>query len=200
MSTFAHVIDTATKDQLMESVGRAPLYEAKFASAIQRTIEVIHGLERLHQLASIHELEVYLGRASESTLLGRFKSHQKDRRHRYGTVLFSCPSQSVRLLEKAGIRIMKTLKTNDALCVGNANVASDGRGGEPAGRNAIVYMTWRKLDRAVLFDKPGVALIRDIACEVEADLDGAIARGQIERGLSPIRSLSQREDLEWYPQ
>jgi hypothetical protein len=75
---------------LTDSLKNAPKYNKKYKSAIERIIKCIHGLESFHKKASREQLEIYIGRATKSTLKNRWKQHSAVKKHTHGVVLFTC--------------------------------------------------------------------------------------------------------------
>jgi hypothetical protein len=202
MSTWAFTIDTVTEDALEEAIGAARLYVTQIPPPIRRTIGLIHGLGRLHQRASLHQLDIYLGRSGDTpkSLLNRWKAHREnpERRHKYGAVLFRSEPRRAAKLEGVANRTLLKLKKENKLCVGIANVASSGAGGY--GRDAeysTVYMTWRVLDDEIEYEKPKLSDIRELAQAAASPEDGLHSH-RLENGLMALRRLSYTERLEWY--
>jgi hypothetical protein len=183
---------------LSEALSSAPSYSTKVANAIGRTIRCIHGLEALHRTAMREQLEVYIGRASESTLAQRWKSHHKARGHNYGAVVFTCERDKAEVLEDIAIKALKKLRERDALCVGSANVWN-GNAGKPPRRDevAVIYMTW-KISESVLWTKPTLGEIREVAHEVATETLYPVAAVQVERGLGTLKRLSESDKLKWW--
>lgn len=132
-------MNRATLDDLL--VG-APEF-VRFAPAAKRAIRIIHGLPSLFRGCTLDEIEVYIGRTAcePDSLRGRWRCHQSDRSHRFGVVLFVCPTDCVQVWERAANRLIKRLQKRRALCV--ANVTAGGQGPLPAARWSCIYLTWR---------------------------------------------------------
>ena len=108
------------------SIDAAPTYSARAGSAIKRVIEIIHGLQKLHQRLKTSEIEVYLGKSDRSAnaVLKRWMSHRSDhKKHMFGVVVFKCSLANAKNLEKVGIRVLRNLKNEGRLCVGDANIS-----------------------------------------------------------------------------
>lgn len=150
MANFAFKIDTADEDAVLAGIAAAPQYDVRVANAIRRTIEMIHGLDDLHARAGLEDIEVYLGRSSESAghVLSRWRAHRENRGHKYAAVLFTCDAYRAEDLEGVAVKVLTRLKDYNTLCVGNANVARGGGGGAPATDRALIYMTWTHRRRA----------------------------------------------------
>lgn len=199
---FAFTIDTATPEGIEEAIDAAPHYGAKVASAISRTIEMIHGIEDLHQTTMLEEIAIYVGRASGSGehVLGRWRAHRESKRHRYGTVLFTCDRDRVMELEGIANDIFRRLKKREKLCVGLANTAGDGRGRPPATRTAVAYLTWRRGVETV-YERPGVADVHAIAAEWDdSHPEVTVTRRQVETGLLALKRRSTKAAIGWYPE
>lgn len=191
---IAHVDDAWLTDALRA----APAYGSRVASAIQRTIRCIHGLEALHSTVPRDQLEVYLGRATETTLAARWKQHSKTRGHNYGIILFLCNTDRVEALEDVAIKTLKKLKDRDALCIGNANMWPGNVGRSPRSNEyALVYMTW-KIGEQIEWTKPSINEIREIASEVADETDREFSVRQIETGLSALKRIGQCDRLRWW--
>lgn len=185
---------------LKEALRLAPSYDSRVCSAIQRVIRCIHGLEKLHQTVHRDALEIYIGRATETTLERRWKAHAKHpgRKHQYVAILFTCDPARVERLEHLAVKIIAKLKARTLLCVGNANVSDGNRGLEPRRECAIVYMTWRIVDQTNNWAKPSLDQIKEIAVELRGELTDDIKRLQIQRGLMSLKRLSERDPLHWW--
>ena len=120
------IIDVTNEGLAQQAIEVAPRYYVRVASAIRRTIEMIHRFERLHfqRGVTLENVEVYLSRAATTPryVLARWKSHRKNRGHGFATVLFTCDSRKAARLEGLAINILAKLKLRDALCVAGANV------------------------------------------------------------------------------
>jgi hypothetical protein len=183
---------------LKDALRAAPAYGARVASAIRRTIRCIHGLEKLHRTVPRDELEVYLGRATETTLTQRWKHHFNARGHNYGAILFLCDTDRVEALEDVAIKTLKKLRERDALCVGNANKWPGNAGRSPRTReDALIYMTWTIGD-PVEWSKPSSNDIREIASEVAEETDREFSAKQVETGLTSLKRLTEYDRLYWW--
>jgi hypothetical protein len=183
---------------LKDALRAAPAYGAKVASAIRRTIRCIHGLEKLHKTVPRDELEVYLGRATETTLAQRWRHHFESRGHNYGAILFLCDTDRVEALEDVAIKILKKLYDRDALCVGSANKWPGNVGRSPrSSEYALIYMTWT-FGNPVEWSKPSINDIREIASEVAEETDRESSAKQVEKGLDSLRRLTEYDRLVWW--
>ena len=63
-----HGIKQIHEDWLREALTSAPHHGIEVASAIGRVIRCIHGFQYLHTARDLSELEMYIGRATKSTL------------------------------------------------------------------------------------------------------------------------------------
>ncbi len=200
---WAYRIALAKEDDVTDGIRTAPHYGAKTASAIKRTISIIHGVEDLHRYAVLEDIEVYLGRCSGTPthLMSRWKSHHRTRKHQYATVLFKCDHGKAQRLEALAIQILSRLENRNELCVGSANIQRSGAGGPPTGDFSIIYMTWATRDVVVSkFRKPGIATIRRISHGLAPDFVDIAKRAQIERGLSSLKRIRvDRAKLLFYP-
>jgi len=70
-----HGIKQIHEDWLREALTSAPHHGIKAASAIGRVIRCMHGLQDLHTARDLSGLEVYIGRATKSTLRQRWNTH-----------------------------------------------------------------------------------------------------------------------------
>lgn len=185
---------------LEEALRLAPSFNSKVSSAISRVIRCIHGLEKLHRTVHRDALEIYIGRATETTLEQRWKAHAKHlgRKHQFGAILFTCEPARVERLEHLAVKIIAQLKKRALLCVGNANVSDGNRGLQPRSECAIVYMTWRIIDQTSDWAKPSLDQIKEIAGELRRELTDDIKRLQIQRGLMSLKRLSERDPLHWW--
>jgi len=201
MPNFAYRIDTADHESVIEGISTAPQYDVRVASSIRRVIEVIHGLDDLHMRASLEDIEVYLGRSSDSPehVLRRWRAHRENHGHRFATVLFTCDAERAAHLEGVAVKLLKSLKDCNTLCVANANVMRGGGGGAPATERAVVYLTWRSDAPPTDFWRPGVDVIRAVAAHVSSDVGHVVAKRQLECGLMALKRLSMRAPMEWYP-
>ncbi len=183
-----------------DAIRAAPHYETRVASAIEHTIGCIHGLQDLHPKTDLLQLEVYLGRATVGTLEQRWKSHANDpnKNHRYGAIVFCCDYDQVERLEDLAVRIMKKLRANELLCVGNANKWDGNQGRPPRTEQAVIYMTWCKLDREIPFTRPGIKEIRQLSYEVHKESPFPTTRGQLLRGLRILKRIQSRVPLRWW--
>lgn len=182
---------------LSAALATAPSYGVRVADAIGRTVRCIHGLEELHSSVSRDELEVYIGRATANTVASRWSDHASNRGHDYGAVLFTCSSDRVERLEGIALKVLRKLKSRELLCVGNANCHSAPSGRPPrADEVALIYMTWTK-SRQTIWDKPGVAQIREIAAEVAEEVDD-VTKKQVETGLYALKRLNERDPMYWW--
>lgn len=95
---------------LDKAVRAAPFYDAQFAVAMQWIQRCIHGLKGMHRSEGLAKLEVYLGRATRSSLRQRWTSHARDprRRHQYGAILFRCDATVVQCLEDVAIALLSS--------------------------------------------------------------------------------------------
>lgn len=182
---------------IQEVIQVAPRYGTRVASAIRRAIRCIHGLERLHRTVDRDELEVYLGRATETTLAQRWRAHARERGHRWGVVLFTCDHDRVELLEDVAVRVLQKLRARNALCVGNANVWRGSVGARPRREDALVYMTW-KIGNQIDWRRPGRAEIRAVAAEVHAETPFDLATRQIDAGLEALKRVTEYDPLHWW--
>ncbi len=182
---------------IREAIRVAPRYGAKVASAISRTIRCIHGLARLHRTIDRDELEVYLGRATETTLTQRWRAHAKARDHQWGVVLFTCDHDRVEALEDVAVRVLQKLHERNALCVGNANVWKGSGGAPPRREDALVYMTWKSGDQ-IGWRKPSREEIRAVAVGVRAETRFDIATRQIDAGLETLKRVTEYDPLHWW--
>ena len=182
-----------------EAIRAAPNYGPSVAPALTRTIRCIHWLQDLHPKRDLLQLEVYLGRATLSTLQQRWKSHAGGAKgHRYGAIVFSCNPDKVKRLEDLAVRTIMKLKKKELLCVGNANKWDGNQGLGPRPEQAVVYMTWRELDEEVTFSKPNTKEIDQISREIHEESPHRTAQGQISRGLRILRRITDRAPLHWW--
>ena len=74
---WAFVINVTNSSLVSMAIASAPAYDFKVASAIRRTVEMIHGLQDLHRDTPLQQVEVYLDRSSysEDHLLNRWHDH-----------------------------------------------------------------------------------------------------------------------------
>lgn len=182
---------------IQEAIQVVPRYGPKVASAIRRTIRCIHGLARLHRTIDRDELEVYLGRATETTLAQRWRAHARERGHRWGLVLFTCDHDRVEVLEDVAVRILQKLRERNALCVGNANVWRGTGGAPPRREDALVYMTW-KSGQPIDWRKLSREGMRALAAEVQAETRFDIATQQIDAGLETLKRVTEYDPLHWW--
>jgi len=198
-SHWAFIIHVAKTELVAKAMADAPAYDLRVASAIRRTIHMIHGLQGLHVDTPLQRLEVYLGRSSfsEAHLLSRWHAHLANYHHRFAAVLFTCDGKKVNHLEKLAVKVLYRLKhDHGALCVGNANVKDADQGRPPATERAVVYMTWRILrEPACIYTKPGVKTIYAVADTVAEECAGWVTKGQLVRGLLTLKQLRSRVRL-----
>ena len=143
-------------------------------------------------------LEVYLGRATVSTLSRRWSSHAEKRRHQYGCVLFTCDPDRVERLEDVAVKILAQLKKGRALCVRNANKWDGNLGGEPKPELALVYMTWKIVASEETWIEPNLDDVRWIAKKVSDESKYDVTKDQIENGLSVVTRISEYDPLHWW--
>lgn len=200
-TTWAYRIAETEQEDIERGIDQAPQYGVRVASAIRRTIEVIHGLADLHEVADLDQIDVYLGRATRKTVLAnRFRSHREDKGHRYGAILFTCDAGRVNDLESLAIKLIRRLQDRDCLCVGNVNTAEDARGRPPGDKEAVIYITWKSLrDEAYDTKKPTIEVVREVARQVAQEVPGVATAAQIETGLKTVKRLSQKARLAWWP-
>lgn len=197
-SNWAFIINVAKPDLVSKAIAAAPVYDLRVASAIRRTVEMIHGLQGLHGDTPLQKLEVYLGRTSfsEDHLLCRWNDHWTKHKHKYAAVLFTCDANKVNQLEKLAIRVLRRLKhDHGSLCVGNANVKDADQGRPSATDKAVIYMTWRIMPEAINYEKPGVKIISAVAQAVYEECTGWVKKAQIYRGLLSLKSLKSKVKL-----
>lgn len=195
---WAFIIDVANPDLVSAAIASAPAYDLRVASAIRRTVEMIHGLQDLHRDTPLQQVEVYLGRSSCSAdyLLNRWNDHWTNHKHRYGTVLFTCEANKGKQLETLAIKVLRRLKReHNSLCVGNANVKNGAQGRPPATDQAVIYMTWRIMPDAINYEKPGVKIIRAVAQAVYEECAGWVKKAQLCRGLLTLQQLKSKVRL-----
>lgn|SRR5574340_615682 len=197
--TWAYIIDDADEDRVLEGIEAAPQYGKKVAGAIKRTIKVIHGLDALLKRRELRDLEVYLGRSSDdpTQVLGRWVAHRRERGHKYAAVLFTCEADRAAKLEGLANKVLKKLKVYDALCVGNANTAGDGRGRKPGRPLAVIYMTWGENTENNGFGKADIDIIRRVAEETYHEAGGFVTKKQLEGGLRTIKRMTHKARLRW---
>ncbi len=197
-SNLAFTIDVANPNLVARALATAPAYDLRVASAIRRTVRMIHGLQGLHENTPLKRFEVYLGRTSfsEDYLLQRWNAHWANYNHKYAAVLFTCDANKVNQLEKLAHRILRRLKDDhDSLCVGRANVKDADQGRPSATEKAVIYMTWRIMPEAINFKRPGVAIIRAVAQAVYEDCADWVKKGQLLRGLLTLKKLTSKVRL-----
>ena len=195
-SGIGHIVD----GWLETALQAAPLYRVQFAAAVQWIQRCIHGLKEMHPSGDLRQLEVYLGRATRSTLAQRWASHAENKEHDFGAIVFRCEPDVVECLEDVAIRILGKLRASHALCVGNANIFDGNWGRGPRDEEALVYMTWRTLGQPCRYGKPSLNDLREIASTVhqETPYKEQITRGQIQRGLRYVRRVSTCARLYWW--
>lgn len=195
---WAFVINVADPDLVSRAIASAPTYDVQVASAIRRTVEMIHGLQDLHRDTPLQQLEVYLGRSSysEAHLLNRWQDHWTNHTHRYAAVLFTCKANKVNRLETLALKVLRRLKRDHgALCVGNANVMAGDHGRPSATDRAVIYMTWRLMSDAIIYKKPGVEVIRAVAQALYEECAGWVTKAQLLRGLLTLKQLKSKVRL-----
>lgn len=197
-SNPAFVIDAVDEIALRQAINKAPNYETKVASAIKRSIRMIHGLPALHRNAPLEDLEIYLGRASTHTVLNRWRASRRDRGHKYATILFSCDTERAVELEGLANKLLRELKDRKTLCVGNANVNPHGGGMVADNDDSVVYMTWGKFGDLEYATKPDIDSIREVAQKVAETYSETFTYNQIENGLRLAKRLSAKERLDWF--
>lgn len=183
---------------LKEALRSAPQYGVQVAGAMSRVIRCIHGLEHLHRTTSRPYLEVYLGRATETSLEQRWEEHARTKQHHYGAVLFCCDPGRVKRLEEIAVRLVKKLRKSTFLCVGNVNTYDGDFGGDPRTETAMIYMTWTILDTPISWGKPNTENLRTLSRELHHDTDREFAKDQILRGLRVLRRVSDYDPLYWW--
>ena len=196
----AFVIGVVDEDRVYIGIQKAHHYGVQVAGAIKRTIRAIHGLEDLIANHDLKSLNIYLGRSSAAPMhvLNRWKAHNKKFSHKYATVLFVCDAGRAQFLEEIAIRVLAKLKGRGSLCVGNVNTAEDGRGRPPGNETAVVYMTWGIGGSIYEWEKPNAAIIKEVAGEVSQDMERAIPRLQLERGLQILKKVrTAKAKLAW---
>jgi hypothetical protein len=198
-TTCAYIIGEADENRVLEGINAAPQYGKKVAGAIKRTIAVIHGLDTLFNRLELRDLEVYLGRSSDdpAQVLGRWEQARKKHRHKYAAMLFTCEANRAAKLEGLANKVLKKLKAYDALCVGNANTAGDGRGRKPGRLLAVIYMTWGENAEKNGFGKADINIIRHVAEETYHEAGGFVTKKQLEGGLRTIKRKTYRARLHW---
>lgn len=198
-ATWAYIIDEADEDRVLEGINAAPQYGKKVAGAIKRTIQVIHGLDRFFDRLALDEMEIYLGRSADipARVLSRWAEHRKERGHKYAALLFTCETVRAHKLEGLTNGILKKFKEREALCVGNANTAGDGRGRTPRTSRSVIYMTWGKNMVETAYFRPGIVDIRDVAEEIYRKGGGFVTKQQLLRGLTTMKSKTNRTRLRW---
>jgi hypothetical protein len=197
-SNLAFIINVANPDLVSRALAAAPAYDLRVASAIRRTVQMIHGLQGLHGNTSLQRVEVYLGRTSfsEDYLVSRWNAHWANYKHRYAAVLFTCDANKVNQLERLALRILRRLKyDHGSLCVGHANVKYADQGRPSATDKAVIYMTWRIMPEAIMYEKPGVKIIRAVAQSVYEECAGWIKKAQLVRGLLTLKQLKSKVRL-----
>lgn len=176
---------------LPNALKQVPLFNKKIKSAIEHTVLCIHGLDDFHTNVNRDNLEIYLGRATVSTLISRWSKHESDKQHEYGMILFQSEFEFVNNLEEIAIRIIKTLKNRNQLCVYDlSNYKSGSNGRKPKDERAVVYLTWRRIDKSKEWEKPGKDDINEVAKSVYNQVKGKIdlSKTQIVNGLQPLKS------------
>ena len=113
-----HGIKQIHEDWLREALTSAPHHGIEAASAIGRVIRCIHGLQDLHSARDLSEVEVYIGRATKSTLHQRWNAHVESHDHCYGAIMFCCDPDQVERLEDIAVRILTKCKKRHLLCGG----------------------------------------------------------------------------------
>ncbi len=174
-----------------DALKQVPLFNKKIKTAIEHTIMCIHGLDDFHTNVNRDNLEIYLGRATASTITKRWAKHEADRQHEYGMVLFKSEAEFVNNLEEIAIRIIKTLKNRNQLCVYDlSNDKSGSNGRKPKDEQAVVYLTWKRIDRSKDWEKPGKDDINEVAKSVfdQVKLKFSVSKNQIVNGLQPLKS------------
>ncbi len=153
-------------------------------------VRVVHGTPLLVEGTNLSNVELYVGRAglSEGHLSARLREHARQKGHEFGTVICTCPTNTVPLLEGAAVRILDLLRRGGKLCV--ANVATHGGGSLPRTRTSVIYMTW-------CYDARG-----PVGSLLRHDLDplaAAAAHGDRRTSLGEVRQsievLADRHDL-----
>ena len=184
---------------MQEAIRAAPHYRTSVAPAINQTIGCIHGLQDLYPKTDLLQLEVYLGRATVTTLEQRWTSHANgNKKHRYGAILFCCDHDQVERLEDLAVRAITKLKAKQLLCVGNANKWDGNQGLKPRPELAVIYMTWRELEEEIPFTRPGIKEIRQLSTEIHQESPYRTTRGQLLRGLRILKRIQSRVPLRWW--
>ena len=178
--------------KLQDAINKAPQYNVKAASVLKHIIKVIHRLPKMHRNLRLQDIEIYIGKSANNVgaLSKRWKLHQKNRHHIFGMVLFSCTKASAKTLEKLAIRIIKRLKDNNSLCVGQANVSSGSGGRDQVSGQTVIYMTWAPLLKPTGYVKPTVKIIKAVAMEVVHGMNNAVKEQQVLTGLGAITQVS----------
>ncbi|MEK6736824.1 MAG: hypothetical protein AABY47_09650 [Pseudomonadota bacterium] len=200
-------IEQVDEDWLSLAMKASPHYGLKVASALSRTIRCIHGLQKLHGKSQLSELEVYVGRATITTLKHRWAKHAAGKRgHRYGVILFCCNHDRVERLEDLAIRILDKLRDRKLLCVANANKWPGNKGRKPRAEEALVYMTWRYANEEFdFYARPTIDQLREVSKEVHQETrdvhqetDRKITRKQISNGVRMLKRLTAKDPLYWW--
>jgi hypothetical protein len=182
-------------ERLEDLLDRAPEYE-RFAPAAKRAIRVIHGLPSLFRGRSLDEIELYVGRTAcdPRSLRGRWRCHENGRDHRFGVVLFVCPTDRVQIWERAANRLVKRLEKRRALCV--ANALAGGPGPLPNWKFSCIYLTWR-FRRPRVCEPVSRADLETLLQEVYVSGADEPSLDSWRRAIAPLPSTRDRMRLRW---
>lgn len=173
------------------AIQSAPKYGVQVVSAIKHTIRVIHGIPGVHDTLKLDDLDVYLGRSTPRNVVSRWREHQKEKRHLYGAVLFSCSATISLKLEKLALKLLDQLRRRKSLCVGMANAIHDSRGNRPGEDTGVIYLTWGKTLESTNYGRPTMPIIREIAeavCRMNPEIGLEISRKQLENALGTAKA------------
>lgn len=185
------------RQKLQAALQQAPLYSGKVASALQHTIQVVHGLPKLHATLALKDIEVYIGKSDRTidAVLRRWINHRKTKKHIFGIILFRCTKQNAKKLEKVALRVVKRLKARNSLCVGDANLSEGSGGRDSANDESLIYMTWSPLETPTAYIRPTITIIREVAKSVAPSVAGFINEAQILKGLMAIKQVGKRKSI-----
>lgn len=189
-----HLDDRISGALIEESLHSAPRYE-RFAPAAKHAIRVLHGTPELFTDLTLDQMEIYIGRTASrhGHVAGRFHAHRRQKRHRYGVVLFRCATSHVKGWEKAANRLVKQLAAQRALCV--ANAVAGGQGLLPSSPESCIYLTWKRRRRRTCRPISPRDLDR-LAREVHrGDLD--VSLDSVRRGIRAVAFPAESAFVRW---
>ena len=207
----AYNIEDVDHEEIEEGIEAAPYFHADSSQSFNKlliwAIGAVHSIPtKLFPEYERGNLEIYFGRAGATSehLINRWRSGNSSAQtrfsHRHALILAELPTEKVKKCEGDTIRIFRTLRDNDTLCVRNlCNLDETGFGGLPLLETSVVYITWRfSGGYPVDVFKPTPTEIGEMSSEVWESLAIELSRESIKKILSKTRIYSHLTPLKWH--